>query len=40
MIDEGIDGMRIGKGKPKYSERKRAPVLLCPSQIPHGFSWD
>jgi hypothetical protein len=28
------------QGKPKYSEKKTAPMPLCPPQMPHDFSWD
>jgi hypothetical protein len=34
---EAIGRMRIGRGKPKYSE-KPAAVPLCPPQIPHDLS--
>jgi hypothetical protein len=34
-----VGGMRIGRGKPKYSE-KSCPVPLCPPQIPHDLTWD
>jgi hypothetical protein len=39
MIDDGdcgaVGGMKINRGKPKYSVRKPAPAPLCPPQIPH-----
>jgi hypothetical protein len=27
------------QGKPKYSEKKTAPVKLSPPQIPHDLTW-
>jgi hypothetical protein len=33
-----VDGMRIGKGNPKYSV-KTCPVPLRPPQIPHDLTW-
>jgi hypothetical protein len=33
-----IDGMRIGRGD-RSTQRKPAPVPLCPPQIPHDLTW-
>jgi hypothetical protein len=41
MIDDGdcgaIGGMKIGRGN-RSTERKPAPVPLCPQQIPHDLT--
>jgi hypothetical protein len=34
-----VGGMRIGKGN-RSTQRKPAPVSLCPPQIPHDLTWD
>jgi hypothetical protein len=41
MIDEygTIGGLRIVRGN-RSTRRIPAPVPLCPSQIPHDFTWD
>jgi hypothetical protein len=43
MIDDddygAVGGMRIGRGN-RSTRRKRAPVPLCPPQIPHDLTWD
>jgi hypothetical protein len=43
MIDDddygAVGGMRIGKGN-RSTQRKPAPVPLCPPQIPHALTWD
>jgi hypothetical protein len=31
---------KIDRGKPKNSGKKPVPVLLCPTQIPHGLTQD
>jgi hypothetical protein len=40
MIGEGdcgeIGGMKIGRGN-RSTQRKPAPALLCPPQIPHDY---
>jgi hypothetical protein len=28
------------RGKPKYSEKKPVPLLLCSTQISRGLAWD
>jgi hypothetical protein len=42
MIDddecEVVGGMRIGRGN-RSTQRKPAPVPLCPQQIPHDLTW-
>jgi hypothetical protein len=38
--DYGVVGrMRIGRGN-RSTQRKPAPVPLCPPQIPHDLTWD
>jgi hypothetical protein len=32
--------MKLTGGKPKYSEKKRVPMPLCPPQNPHGLTLD
>jgi hypothetical protein len=43
MIDDddygAVGGMRIGGGN-RSTQRKPAPVPLCPPQIPHHLTWD
>jgi hypothetical protein len=42
MIDEeygAVGGLRIGRGN-RSTQRKPAPMPLCPPQIPHDLSWD
>jgi hypothetical protein len=41
MIDEygAFGGIRIGRGN-QSTQRKPAPVPLCPPQIPHDLTWD
>jgi hypothetical protein len=36
LFDVYVD---ISQGKPKYSEKKPAPVPLCSPQIPHKITW-
>jgi hypothetical protein len=43
MIDNddygAVGGMRISRGN-RSTQRKPAPVPLCPPQIPHDLTWD
>jgi hypothetical protein len=43
MIDDddygAVGEMRIGRGN-RSTQRKPAPVLICPPQIPHDLTWD
>jgi hypothetical protein len=42
VIDESvwsIAGITVKKGTEVFAD-KPVPVLLCPSQIPHGLTWD
>jgi hypothetical protein len=36
--DGELGGMMIGRGN-RSTERKHAPVPLCPPQIPHDLTW-
>jgi hypothetical protein len=42
MINEcgAVDGMRIGRAKLKYSEKKNTPVPLSPPEIQYDLTCD